>query len=101
MTSFARAAEPLAIFFASHPAVATWTTYIVLGGKALNGLIDTVSTLGTAAKGAFDLLWRGVRRATFSLSARRTSQDSQNHFNHPEQLLPEIYYRRTEKMVYI
>jgi hypothetical protein len=70
-TNVMGALTPLSEFFRDHPTVAKWTTYGIMGGKALGFLGETASIFGRTGKGAYNafrFLTRGADDAASAFS---------------------------------
>ena len=49
---------PITSFFSQYPTVAKFTAYVLLGGKALGGILETASIFGRAGSGVFNFFRR-------------------------------------------
>jgi hypothetical protein len=71
LSQFAETATPVARFFATHPTVTQWSAAILIGGKALGGLVETSSVLlrgGSSLYRVFDSWGSGADRAAGAMS---------------------------------
>ena len=68
-TNVMGALTPISEFFRDYPTVAKWTTYGIMGGKALGFLGETASIFGRTGKGAYNIFKSLTRGADDAASA--------------------------------
>ncbi|HEV2763228.1 MAG TPA: hypothetical protein VGV38_09670, partial [Pyrinomonadaceae bacterium] len=69
-TELVKVVTPLAQLVAQHPKLAAWTAGVIVGGKALGGLVETAMLLGRAGVGVYGFFERtraGAAAAGMSL----------------------------------